>query len=204
MRKDRIVMSFQKLTRSDKVSKGRQVSTMMQANPKFGDPDVTYDQLKAATDKLEKSILAAASGGKEETALMNQAEAEWDKIMRLVARYVERIADGDGAVMLSAGFDLAKQTNPGQRAEFSVEHNGKSGAVILKRRAVEGAKTYLWQMSSSLLPESDNDWKQVKVSTQSTVEISGLTPLSKYWFRGSVVTKEGTSDFCAPVMHVVM
>jgi len=197
-------MNFQKMTRSDKVTKGRQVSAGMRANSKFADPDVTYDQLDAATDHLEQSMVAAASGGKEDTALMYQAEAEWDKTMRLMARYVERVADGDGAVMLSAGFDLAKQSIPGQRAEFSVEHNGKSGSVILRRRAVEGAKSYLWQMSSSPMPESDNDWKQVKVSTQATIEISGLTPLSKYWFRGSVVTKEGTSDFCAPVMHVVM
>jgi len=204
MRKDRIVTNFQRLTRSDKVSKGRQVSTEMRANPTFGDTDVTYDQLDAATDKLEKSMVAAASGGKEETALMNQAEVEWDKTMRLMGRYVERVADGDGAVMLSSGFDLAKQPNPSQRAEFSAEHNGKPGSVILKRRAVEGAKSYLWQMSSSPLHESDNDWKLVNVTTQATIEITGLTPLSKYWFRGAVVTKDGTSAFCAPVMQVVV
>jgi len=204
MKKNRIVASYVRLTRSDKVSKGRQVSAEMQANSKFGDPDVAYVQLDAATDHLEQTMVAAASGGKEDTALMYQAEEEWNKTMRLMSRYVERVADGDGAVMLSAGFDLAKQPSPIQRAEFSVEHNGKSGSVILRRRAVEGAKSYLWQMSSSPLHETDNDWKQVKASTQASVEISGLTPLTKYWFRGSVVTKEGTSDFCAPVMHVVM
>jgi len=204
MKKDRIVLDFKKLTGTEKVSKGRSVESEMRGNAKFTSPDVTMDQLKEATDLLEGSIVAAATGGKEETLLMHQAEDSWDSLVGLLARYVERIANGDGAIMLNAGFNLAKQPIPAQRPEFSVELGEKSGSVVLRRLRVEGAKSYIWQYCTDAIPDNDSDWKNAEVTVQATVELNGLTALTKYWFRVAVVTKDGTSAFCTPIMQVVI
>ncbi len=126
------------------------------------------------------------------------------RLMRLLARYVERIANTDGAIMLSAGFNLVKQPAPAQRPELSVELGNKSGVVLLKRQAVEGAQSYIWQMSSVALPEKEADYTLVKVTVKANVEIEGLTPLIKYWFRVAAVTREGTGPFSAPVTQVVI
>jgi hypothetical protein len=64
--------------------------------------------------------------------------------MRKTALYVDRIADGDGALILNAGFNLAKQRAPRQRAEFVTENDDKPGTVLLHRTAVDGATAYIW------------------------------------------------------------
>ena len=204
MKKDRIVLDFKKLSGTEKVSKGRSLESEMRGNAKFQNPDVTMDQLKEATDLLENSIVAAATGGKEETVLMHQAEDAWDNLVGLLARYVERIANGDGAIMLNAGFNLAKQPIPAQRSEFTVELGPISGSVLLRRMTAIGVKSFVWQYCKDPIPERDSDWTIAEVTTQASVEIKGLTPMTKYWFRVAVVTKDGTSAFCTPIMQVVI
>ena len=51
---------------------------------------------------------------------------------------------------------------------------------------------------------SEADWVSAQVTTQATVELTGLTPLTKYWFRVGVVTISGTSDFCDPISQGVL
>jgi hypothetical protein len=66
-------------------------------------------------------FVAAQNGGKAETTLMHQTEALWDDAMRKMARYVERVADNDEALILSTGFNISKQPIPSPRPELIVE-----------------------------------------------------------------------------------
>lgn len=176
----------------------------MRNNPLFPNPDITCDEIKTATDHLESRNVAAMNGGKESTALMHQAEEDWCKKMRLMALYVERIADGDSAVILSAGFSLAKQPSPSTRSDFSVELGEKSGSVILRHKRIEGARSYIWQYCIGENPTDNSSWVIAEVTPQASVEITGLTPLTKYWFRVAAVTINGTGEYCVPVMQVVI
>jgi hypothetical protein len=205
MKKERIVLDFVRLSIAQKIEFGRGVIAKMQANSKFVTPDVNIEDLVAKTDLLETRSLAAQGGGKEATALMHQTEEEWIDLMRKMAKYVDRIADGDGTIILNAGFNLAKQPSPAVRLEFSVELGEKSGSVLLHRQAVEGAKSYIWQYCVGEMPAANNtDWVTAQVTSKISTEITGLTPLSKYWFRTAVVTAVGTSAFNTPVMQVVI
>jgi hypothetical protein len=204
MKKDRLVLDFKKLSVPEKIAFGRNVYSLMTENPSFPTPDVQLEQLKLTTDGLETRNVASQSGGKEETVLLHQAEYAWDYIMSKEGRYVERIADGDGAIILSAGFNLAKQPAPGQKSEFSVELGDRSGSVVLKRQAVAGAKSYIWQHCIHSIPENEASWITAEVTSRASVEISGLTPLSKYWFRVAVVTPQGTSAYSPAVMQAVL
>ena len=204
MKKDHVVLDFLKAPIPKKIEFGRTVDNRMRPNPLFAKPDVPYDQLKASTDLLETRYVAAQSGGKEATALVHQAEDVWIDEMRKEAYYVDRIADGDGAIILSAGFDLAKQQSPAVRSEFSVELGEKSCSVFLRRRREEGAKSYIWQYYIGETPGSEADWITAQVTAQASVLLTGLKPLTKYWFRVAVVTIEGTSAFSDPIMQVVI
>jgi len=204
MKKDKIVNDFIRFPVSEKVVFARNVEGQMRGSRLFPTPDVPMDDLKAATDLLETRSVASLSGGKEETALLHQAETAWNDLMRLVALYVERIANKDGAVMLSAGFNLVKQPAPAQRPEFSVELGKKSGSVILKRQAIEGAQSYIWQISTVAFPEKESDYTVAGVTVRASLELENLIPLTKYWFRVAAVTREGTGPFTAPVMQVVI
>ena len=204
MKKDRIVLDFVRFPVAQKVEFGRGVSTCMKSNTKFTTPDVSIADLDAKTDLLEAHSLASQSGGKEATALMHQTEDDWDNLMRKMAGYVDRIADGDSVVILSAGFNLAKKASPAVRPEFSVELGDKSGSVTLRRQAVEGAKSYIWQHCIGEMPAVENAWTTAQVTSKATVELVGLTAMSKYWFRSAAVSPAGTSAFSTPVMQVVI
>ncbi len=204
MKKDHVVLNFVKIPISQKIEIGRSVESKMRNNPHFPNPDVPIDDLRASTDLLEERNVAAITGGKEATALMHQAEDVWVDKMRKTALYVDRTADGDGTIILSAGFDLAKQPSPAVRPEFSVELGEKSGSVLLRRQKVEGAKSYIWQYSIGETPASESEWVTAQVTSQASVELTGLTPLSKYWFRVAAVTIMGTTAYCAPIMQVVL
>ena len=204
MKKDHVVLNFVKLTIAEKIEVGRSVESKMKLNPSFTSPDVPLEELKASTDLLEARNVTAITGGKEATALMHQAEEQWVDKMRKTALYVDRIADGDAAVILSAGFDLAKQPSPAVRPEFSVELGEKSGTVLLRRQKVEGARSYVWQYTTQVSPIMNTDWVNAEVTSKASVELSGLTPLTKYWFRVAAVTIEGTGAYTMPIMQVVI
>ena len=205
MKKDRIVLDFVRIPVAQKTEFGKGVISKMKNNPKFATPDVTVDELEAKNTLLETRSVAALSGGKEATALMHQTEDEWNDLMRKMAKYVDRIADGDDTIILSAGFNLAKQPAPSLRPEFSVELGEKSGSVIIRRQAADGAKSYIWQYYVGETPAAnDADWVTAQVTSKASVELTGLTPKTTYWFRSSAVTPNGTTAYNSPVMQVVI
>lgn len=205
MKKERIVFDFIKKPVSSKIEFSRNVCTRMTGNVNFPAPDVDLKVLGAKTDLLETRSVAAFNGDKEARALMHQTEVELDDYLRKQAGYVNRIADGNEAIILSAGFNLAKQPSPAVRPDFSVELGVKSGSVVIRRQAVDGAKSYIWQYCIGETPsDNDADWVTVQVTVKASVEISGLTPLNKYWFRSAPVTTSGTMAYNPPVMKIVV
>jgi hypothetical protein len=204
MRNDHVVLDFVKEPIPQKIETGHNVEGLMRQNPIFAKSDVPIDDLKMCNDLLQSRYVASISGGKEETALLHQAEEVWIDKMRKTAKYVDRVADGDGAVILSAGFNLAKQRSPSTRPEFSVELGEKSGSVLLRRQRVEGARSYIWQYYIGETPTNDADWVTAQVTSQASVELTGLKPLTQYWFRVAAVTIQGTTAFCSPIMQVVI
>lgn len=205
MKKDRIVYDFVKKPISQKVGTGRTILVQMKNNPKFTNPDVTIEELETVTNLLETRSVTAQGGSKEAIVLMHQTEDEWDDLMRKMANYVDRVADGDGAVILNAGFNLAKQPVPSVRPDFSVELGEKSGSAFLRRQAVDGAKSYIWQYCIGDMPAfKDSDWTTVEVTSKASVELIGLIPLSKYWFRSAAVTTTGTTAYNVPIMQVII
>jgi len=205
MKKERIVLDFVRFPVAQKVEFGRGVITQMRGNPKFPSPDVSLDELETRTNLLESRSVASLSGGKESTALAHQAEEDWTDFMRKMARYAERIADGDGTVILNAGFNIAKQHSPGSRPEFSVELGEKPGSVELRRQAIEGAKSYIWQYYIGETPPlNDNGWITIQVTSKASVDLSGLNLMCKYWFRSAAVTVGGTTAYTQPVMQIII
>jgi len=204
MQKDHVVLDFLRYSVAEKITFSDKIQLRMGANPLFLTPDVSMTTLKATNDGLRTTYEAAQKGGREETLLMHQAEDEWNEAMRKEAYYVDRIADGDGAIILNAGFNLAKQRTPAKRAEFTAHQGDKSGTALLRRLAVEGATAYIWQCAKDPLPASENEWVTASTTSQSTAIVKGLTPLTRYWFRVAAVTRQGTTDYTGPVLLAIV
>lgn len=203
MRKVTVILDFIKLIIAEKIVRARTVIAQMTDNPNFPLPDIVLADLTVATDLLEARLLASANGGKENTVLLHQAEATVDDMMRRQAKYVDRIANGSEVIIIGSGFTPSKQPAPAQRPEFSVEPGQKSGSVLLRRQAIKGAKAYIWQYCVNIMPEGDEGWTIAQVSSKASVELSDLTPVTKYWFRVAAVMSQETTAYNSPVMHVV-
>lgn len=204
MKKDRILFDFIKIAVPEKVGFARNVVLQMNKNESFSSLQTWIDDVKTKTDALENHYLAAMNGSREQTLLLREATTVWKDGMRELATRLELLAKGDGTCLMTAGFNLAKQQGPSSRPLLAATNGDKSGSVRLRRKADKSARAYLWQVYAGNYPTDTNAWSEAKVTTQASIELNGLTPLTKYWFRVAIVTKDGTSVYCQPVMLVVI
>jgi hypothetical protein len=59
-------------------------------------------------------------------------------------------------------------------------------------------------MAKDKLPETDEEWTIVGHSTHTYFQVTNLTTAAKYYFRVAAITPDGTLDFTAAVMKVVV
>ena len=203
MKKSDVIFDFIKIPIPGKAGRGSNVTKLMTDNPNFPNPDVPLGDLIEATELLNSSYVTALGGGKQNKALMHQAEKAWDQLMRDQAMYVDRIAKGDHAIILSAGFNFSRTPNPAKRPEFSAILGEKSGTVILHCKAIKGAYAYVWQSCKGTLAETEAGWTYAKATGKATAVIEDQIPVTKYWFRVAAVLADGTAAYCEPISIVI-
>lgn len=203
MKKSTIILDFLRFSVPGKIAFGRTVVSRMSIIELFANPDVAYAIVTDIIDRLENYYMLSRGGGHEQIALMRQIEREYDDAFRKLGYNVDRVADGDQAIILSTGFHLAKQPTPSEKPDFSVVAGDVPGSMWLHRKAVAGAASYLWQYSVGTEPPTEDKWLLAGCSTQSSFEKNGLTSATKVWFRVSAVTSAGMQPFSEPVMKVV-
>lgn len=105
--------SFLKMTISEKILLGTRISNCMrEADDIFKTPIVELSEL----DKIISHIVANLimlnheSNDSFKRALLFQDEAQLDKHLRLLARYVERVANGNKNLVQKSGFQIETET----------------------------------------------------------------------------------------------
>ncbi len=204
MKKTRVLLDFVKLAIAEKIAFYRNVISKLTGNAAYPNPDVALAEAKTSVDKLENLFLASRDGSHSIISAMHAAEDETDDLFRILAAYVSRIANGDEALILSSGFDYMKQPAAKQKDILAVENGDVSGSVFLVARAVDKAGSYIWQMAKDVLPPDEEGWKKVGYSTQASFGVANLTVGATYYFRFAAVTPDGTTDFCTPVLKIVI
>lgn len=171
--------------------------------PLFATPDVAYRMVQEIVGRLEGYYMSSRGGDHEQIALMHQVEEELDNALRDLGLNVNRVAKGDEAIILSTGFHLAKQPAPSEKPEFTVETGTIPGSIKLKRKAVEGASSYVWQYCTGADTPSENEWLFGSSTTQASYEMTGLPSVTKGWFRVAAVTTAGMQPYTDAVMKVI-
>jgi hypothetical protein len=203
MRRAKLVLNFIRFAILSKIAFYRNVIAKMKGNPLFPNPDVNFTEAEASIDSLETAYQKALDGNAADTAIMHQVEEGTDKLFRKIAAYVERIADDDETIILQAGFNLSKNPSPSQRPILTVEDGDKPGSVWLRRKAVPGSRSYIWQIAVGSLPTSEKEWATITASTQVEAVIEGLEIGVRHFFRSAAVTPDGTTAFCEPISRIV-
>lgn len=203
MRKDKVVFDFRRIPVSNKITFGRFVISRMSSSDLFVKPDVTYAEALSTVNKLEEYYLSSRDGSHTQIALMHHTKEEYDEVFRKLAKYVDRKANGDAAIILSSGFNLVKQPKPREKTELRIEKNNVSGTVKLRRPAVNKATAYVWQYYIGTEFPVEEQWLFGGCSTQASFEMKGFTPGTKIWFRVAAVTRDGMQAFTKPVTWMI-
>ena len=199
MRKSKPLLDFIKLQPEVKVTFYRNIVVQFTNNPLFSTTDVSLEAMKAAIDQFEAAILAAKDGSRTAIAVRNDNELATDKLFHIVLNYVDKTADGDETVIISSGFNVSSQPVPHQKSILTVTDGGHSGSVKLTGKLGPDGTACEWQMRVL----GTTVWIHIKTTSQASSEVDGLTPSTYVEFQYAVISRKGTSDFCAPVVKLI-
>ena len=203
MRKGTVVYDFLRFSVPNKVAFGRTVISKMSLLPLFANPVVAYLVVTAIINELEAYYMSSRGGDHQLVALMHQKEDEFDDAFRKLGNQVDQVADGDEAIILSTGFHLAKQPTPPERPDFFAEAGDEPGSMMLHRKAVDGAASYIWLYYVGADVPTEEKWLLAGSSTQISFLVKGLTQATKVWFRVAAVTAAGMQPYTDAIMKVV-
>lgn len=204
MRKLHTIIDFVKISTIGKIERTRKVCTSLEGNAFFVKPDIDLITLTNLSDSLETHHLASLNGDKREKAITKQIEEELVKNLRLEARYVDRIADGDEVMLLSSGFTISKPYGAKERLLFRAKKGPNSGSALLRRKNVKDAHAYIFQVCKMDVLTSDAIWSTIEVLLKGSLLVENLSQKEIYWFRVAYVTSAGTSDYCDPIMYIAV
>jgi len=199
MKKLKVVTSFTTLPVVDKASFCRNVLVKMANNALFNAPDVSFADATAALDALDAAILAAKDCAHIAISIRNDCEKVVDAKFILLAKYVDRIADGDETTILSSGFNESRQPSTPAKEELTVKDGDFPGSIFTKSWLIDHNGSYRWEIR--LL--GTIEWV-VYVSIQSSFVISGLISGSTYEVRVAAVTKDDQQPFSQVVTKLVV
>jgi hypothetical protein len=204
MKKVKVKLDFSPMSTVVMIDFGSNIVLCLGANPIFPTPDVLVTELNASLTVLKNKHTLALTGsieGKEGVVIARKA---FEKLLKLEALYVDRIADGNEEMIASSGFHHSKRPVSANRPEFRVLSGNAEGSIVLIRKAVKGAATYVWQRAANPLPQDESQWIQTGISKQAKCVIDNLEVGTKYWFRVAAVTKNGIMPWCEPIMKMVV
>ena len=199
--------NFSNASDADVVSRGTVVQTNMTGNTNFPNPPVDLAALKTAIEILSGLIAHALEGTKKVIAQKNKQREAVIKMLRLLARYVEVISNGDMAIFQTSGFQPASTTRatsaPLSETIRKIAHGDKSGQVKLWVRAIRVASSYEVRFAPSVSGATPTAWTSLGVSTVKTPAIvTGLTPATTYVFQARALVKNTFTDWSDSVTFI--
>lgn len=130
-------------------------------NPLFPNLPIAYADLQTLVEKFQQRLAAAAGGGPQETAALEEARDAVIMALRQIAGYIQSLGLTNKSDVLSSGFDVIV---PGKNPQTELDQpvfaldNTTPGQLRLELRAVTNAKAY--QVESAI---GSNPWTAVGI-----------------------------------------
>jgi hypothetical protein len=204
-----VKLNFRRLPITEKIARARQIVQQMTDNaanfPNPVPPLVDVTAAIDAADQARKDAEEARTLAKQRTAVLEEAEDALIKAMSRLASYVDSASAGKEDVILSSGMDTraprsAANLIPGTPPTITLTMGDHEGEIDASWDAVEGARSYILQMSPN--EPKDDTWTQVAVVTVSKYTVKNLTSGTKYWFRVAAVGSGGQSAWSDPAVRM--
>jgi hypothetical protein len=165
------------------------------ANPPI--PYATATQHLAALAKAEQAV--PRDGAAERDAKLAVCRSD----VQLFKAFVQSLGDADpanaAALIEGAGMTASRWT-PRPKQNLAARHGNVPGRVHVAARAAKRRASYHWQMGIGLTPGT---WTDLPETLVANTTVDGLTPATIVSFRVRILTREGSSDWSAPVTIIV-
>ena len=166
-------------------NKAGNIADQMTNNPNFPEPLKELDDMDKANTVYRGSLDKIENGTKEDTVIKNQNRLILEKAMRNLALYVQIKSNGDEAMILSSGFDVAGRREPVGKLPkpegFGVKVGVAKGTVLVYCTAIPYASFYEVEYAE-LTADGVRNWTKL-TTTKHKLEITGLTSGKQYVFR---------------------
>lgn len=172
----------------------------------FASPSPELSELETALAEFRNSATEAAYRDTRAIMIRKQKRKELVYILKELSKYVDTIANGDGTIILAAGFMLYKpnQSYSGlvPKAQRPVAEPSQigSGRIILRTNRWVGARMYDFQYR---LKNSTDEWVS-QLSSKSSCIVEGLEVFKEYEFRASYVGIDPTPNYSASTSSYVL
>lgn len=180
------------------------VESAMNGNAHFPDPSPTLAEIASKREELVMLESKSSDGDRIAIANRNTVTDELKNMLRKLSLYVSFVADGDGDVILSAGFELRKVANPTaplQRpSSLQAKRTNHQGMVKLKWKPVVNSMSNHVEMTTSDPKEENSEWETVGITSQSKITIGTLIPGTYYWFRVKAYGRRDESGYSDPAL----
>jgi len=178
----KIIISFTKLRDDDLDTKSLVIINSLTGNANFPTPQPSLADRAASRNAYINALSANETGGKQQTLVKNEARKDLEAKLRLLGLYVQANCSNNEVIAQGSGFDIQKSRTPTGILErptnFKVENGPASGTLIASSDKIDGAKTYVYQITTA--PVSDNSIWQTEYASTKTHMFIGLTPGTQY------------------------
>ncbi len=189
-----VVLGIAHLSVHDLIGKTTAILAAMTGNISFPSPSPTLATVTSDNTALTSAQAVALTRAKGAAAERNVKLAIVVSDLKLLAAYVQGVADGDLAnalsIIESAGMSVK---NPGKKTpkqDLALKHGVVSGVVDVLAKAQGPRTSYEWQWSTD-----GKTWTALPTTIQAKTSITGLIPGTTIYVRHAVVTKTGVGDF---------
>lgn len=171
----------------------------------FPDPDPTLAELDSALSDFRLSLSEAAFRDMRKVVVKNQMQAKLRQVIYGLSLYVEKVSQGDQAMILAAGFlpnRTATKTGIAPKpVDFRVNLTRISSQTV-ELRVKSWAPTRVYQFEYRKVAGTE-DWQTV-LSSKSTCVLEGLDKLQEYEFRVAYIGTDPTVTYSDVVRSYVL
>lgn len=208
MRKERVISSYYKLTDSDLAILAGKVVGALDSNAHFLNLTPSFTVLKSLSDDYRAKHQVASQGGSVlEVSLKNESRKALINALRILAHYVNGVADGNLVMLYSTGLILARQPSKIEIPEIServmLRDSHLKGQVRLDFTPVKNA----WEYDIAVGNLDENNivkWEREYQSTSSQgVVIAPLVSGSEVFVRVRARNGKGTGDWSESTSLIV-
>lgn len=196
-----------------KVSRCRFIVTHMATIPVLSAPPIPLGTLTSAITALEDAHNLSQTGNKAAIVLVHTRSAELNIMMRTTRDYVTLATDGDGALIVQAGFDLVRIPTPignlPAPSGLKQKNTDNAGQAELRWGRVNGASSYKVEYRPEILPslgdgtDPTNPWQTGPLVQAANAKITGLRSAAYYLVRVAANGTNGLSGWCDPLRVLV-